>query len=339
MKTLLPILTLLLSSQAFANEISLMFVRSPKIDWTSPRSLTNSTLTGGTKPYGLGHVNIRVQCGDKQAYTGIYNRYKNETTAALLRQDQGFGVLFNLFEGLLQKDKSVIERFEKLGKTGRTSFVTFKVSPEACQRAMTYHEEYWQIHNERQAVPRLKKQPVEHTQKVFYGFPAISRYGEGGGCSGFGISFLEVAGIKEQWMVDLWTSTYLAPEATVGKPMTDKDVPISYMVFSSPKRWATEDEPHFKLFFWDPDKMHDDTLARVASEKYETGVLHGAKGIIIDRTNVPVPDEPIFLRDTKNNVSDARAIYNDVEELERRYEFSKTPSFAPDSEIAKSLKN
>jgi len=324
MRTLLLLSLLLSTTFASADELTLMFIRSPEISWTSPRALAKSTVSSIDSKYGLGHVNIRIACqGQKTVHTGIYNRFTNQTTDAVRKNGQGLGVLFNLFEGLLQKPGTVAPTFEKLTKRGRTNFITFKISRNTCQRLLTYHNQYWQIYKQRTKLPRARGQKPDHTQQIFYGFQAIPRYGEGGGCSAFAVSFLEVAGLKEEWMLKEWTQNLRVPVAAVGMPMTSQHISLADMLFSSPLRWASPTEPHFPLFFWDPDKMFEHTNARLNSRQYREEMLYGSRGYSIDRSYLPTPTEPIFLNDPFEQPSDPREFYSDMDELGRRYELSR----------------
>lgn len=326
MKFILILLLSLVSNTVSADELTLMFIRSPEINWTSPKSLANSTVSSFTKTYGLGHVNVRISCEHREVYTGIYNRFVDETRNAVLKKGQGLGVLFNLFEGVLQQEKFIVPSFEKLGKDNRTNFITFKINPRTCERLLYYHDQYQDIMKERQKLPRQKNQITNVDQQIFYGFPAIPRMGEGGGCSAFAISFLEVAGLKEQWMVDEWSQELLVPMMSVGHPMRDDKVGLTSLVFSGPKKWATAAEPHFPLFFWDPDKMFVSMQNRMKDGAVVKSLFQ-TKGIVLDRTNVPTPTEPIFLNDPYNRPTDPRAVYTDLNELKRRFDLSKKPSF------------
>lgn len=323
MNLVLLVLLTLFSSTVSADELTLMFIKSPEINWNSPRSLANSTVASMTKSYGLGHVNVKIKCEYREVYTGIYNRFTDETKGAVLKKGQGLGVLFNLFEGTLQQPKFIAPSFEKLAKDHRTNFITFKISSSTCERLLEYHDQYQELMKLRQSQPRLKNQLTNEAQQIFYGFPAISRMGEGGGCSGFAISFLEVAGIKEEWMLNEWSQEVLVPMMSVGKPMRDANVSFTSMILSSPKRWATAHEPHFPLFFWDPDLMYKSLDSKIKSGEFETRLEFKTKGIVIDRSRVPTPLEPIFFNDPKERPSDPRAVYSDLNELKRRYEISK----------------
>ncbi len=302
-----------------------MFIRSPGIEWNSPRSLAKSTVGNISKSYSLGHVNIRIACENREVLTGIYNRYSNETKDAVRKKGYGLGVLFNLFEGTLQKPKFIIPSFQNLTKENRTNFVTFKISSTTCQRLLDYHDQYETIMTTRQASVRRGMKP-SHGQQIYYGFPAIPRNGEGGGCSGFALSYLEVAGIKEQWMVNEWSQSVLVPASTVGRPMRNDNIGLRALLFSSPQRWATPNEANFPLFFWDPDMMVRSTTAKINSRSVLVTSLYGSTGYILDRTHVPTPTEPIFLNDPVNNPSDPTEVYNNIEELLRRYEISREVS-------------
>lgn len=336
MKRWFAALLLLTSITAQADELTLLFIRSPEINWSSPRSLAKSTVTSMSQSYGLGHVNIRIACSHREVFTGIYNRYTNATKDAVTKKGMGLGVLFNLFEGLLQNPKNIVPSFSKLSEDNRTNFLTFKINPATCQRLLDYHDQYAELQNTRHRSVRGRGQNPNHEQQIYYGFPALARLGEGAGCSGFAVSFLEVAGLKEQWMVNEWTQFYRVPETTVGQPLRPISVSLSSMLFGAPKRWATENEKHYPLFFWDPDLMVKSTQKKMASGNFQVVKMYGSSGYILDRTQIPTPHEPIFLNNPETNATNPTTIYRDVNELNRRYEISRRISFestAPTSSI------
>jgi hypothetical protein len=331
MKFLIVILSVLSVTQTVsANELTLLITRSPGIDWASPRTLAKTTVSGMTKPHGLGHVNIKVNCGNREILTGNTTRWGKDTRNLVTKEHYGLGVLFNVFEGLLDNPKFIIPSFQKLALDSRTNFVTFKVSAPTCQRLLDYHDQYQLLMKNRLSLKRASAMKANHDQQIGYGFPTLARYGEGGGCSGFAVSFLEIAGIKEQWMVNEWSQQVLVPQTTVGLPMTNFKVGLRSLLTSSPKRWALPTEPHFPLFFWDPDMMFKDTVKRALSGKVEVASLNGAPGIILDRTNIPTPSEPLFLNDPFNAPTDPKNAYKDLNELKRRYEISKQISLVLD---------
>lgn len=309
---------------AFADEVTFLLIESPGINWTSPRTLAKSTIEGNGKAFGLGHVYIQVKCAEREEFTGMMHRWQNDTRDAVLKEGNGLGVLFRVFEGTLQKGENIAASFEKMVKKGRTNFISFRISPTTCQRLLEYHDTYVDITARRQSIPRVRNSLGSIEGQIFYGFPAISRFGEGGGCSGFAMSFLEVAGLKEEWMNNEWSQFRRVPTEAVGRPMREVHVGVPYLLFKSPKRWANEDESHYPLFFWDPDLMFNFAKKALLSEMplVDKATRFGAEGIIFDRRHIPTPTEPIFVGDIYNKPSDPSTTYTDLMELFRRYDFS-----------------
>lgn len=324
---LFSIVLLILASSATSlaeDSLTVWMIRSPGLDWSSPRSLTTSMLKHELRSHALGHVVVEIQCDDQHTYAGIANRWSDEMRIDVLIHGAGLGVLFGLFEGELQDPTEIPSELQKMASNGRVDYISFLISHDNCERAFVYAEQYRELQATRQAAPRIGKKDQHTTpaQQIYYGFPAQARLGEGAGCSGYAVSFLEVLGLKEQFMLDRWTLNKLVPQDTIGMPLFQGPVSILQMLEHSPEQWAEANEPNVPFFAWDPDLMFDDVQKQMQDPNLVT-VRDGISGITLDRSTAPVPTEPIFLNDPFKAPTDPTVIYHDQSELAARWQSAK----------------
>lgn len=277
---------------------------SPRgISWNSPRALTWSALwnmlpTRHEVEHSIGHVNVEMDCrnpdsggmgvvaGRSVAIAGRSVVTAGMTTAAtdnsrqmILSDGYGLGVLLLSLPGRLEFGADLAPQLPKRFETGDISVIKFRISDETCQRLLDYRSEY-----------------ESRGYSANYGLPNRPRYGEGAGCSAFGTSFLEVAGLLTEEHFREWTRTIRFPEWTIGGPITGRKVSIAKLLFSFSSRWANKDEPHQEVFFWDPDLMHEWIVRNFDSNRegftyFSDG---NAKGMTIDARDVATPNEPFW---------------------------------------------
>jgi hypothetical protein len=278
-------------SMAATSSLTLYFIPSPKgMDWSSPANLAWSALKNriSFQSRFLGHVFAEVQCGQNRDITGMVGKrfdYLNQ----LLIQSRGLGVLYHSFEGGLEVAQEVDEEIKDLSETGeRLNFVKFLLNEGQCQRLMTYLKEY-----------------REKNVGRYYGLANRPRYGEGAGCSAFGASFTEVAGVLDLDIKEAWSHTVNIPLAYAGPPLKEEGVSLFKLMMNASK-WAKEDEPHQKLFFWSPDLMFDwvkSKLAKSSVEKQFVVETRGkVQGIVYDKSHLPAPEGPIWLQHLDPNI-------------------------------------
>lgn len=285
---------LLMSTQTYANELSLFFIPSPKgMDWSSPSNLAKSALMNkiSLQPHFMGHVWVELKCGSTHDITGMVGK-NFDYLSQLLMNNRGLGILYHSFEGRLEDKADIEKEREGYYKNGGMNFVTFKLSEGQCQRANQYLTEY-------------RKNNVGR----YYGLANRPRFGEGAGCTAFGTSFPDVLNILDQEMKETWSQSVNIPMELAGPPLRDEGVSLFKVMFNSGS-WADEKTPHQKLTFWDPDRMYKWVQSKVAARQsgHEVRRIQKVEGIVIDKSHVPTPEEPIWLQflDPKNPKQVAR---------------------------------
>lgn len=278
-----------MNSNPNTNELTLYFIPSPYgLSWDTPASITRTTIQNqiSLKNRKIGHVIVELKCSPKENqpgfhyYTGMTGNIK-PSKKLLLIDGIGLGMLYYNYDGHLENSDELKAEIPKQVKDKRINFTTFQISHNTCERLHQYFTEY-------------KQKGYE----AHYGLPNRPLLGEGGGCSAYGMSFLEVAGILDQELVKSWSYDLRVPLEFIGNPISDKKVNVATLL--SPfkdYRWANEDEPHKKIFFWDPDTMYrwvKEKTSRAPASNYQVIEKDGMQGLIFDKSQVPTPTSPIW---------------------------------------------
>jgi hypothetical protein len=273
-----------------AHELTLYFIPSPKgIDWSSPKNLLTSAILNKLtfERRFIGHVFVEMKCGKNEELTGMTSQ-KMDYLNLLFFEQKGLGILFHSFEGSLENKESIKPELDEYLKKGSANFVRFLLNEGQCQRASTYLKEY-------------REKNVGRN----YGLANRPLYGEGAGCSAFGVSFVDVLGLLNQDLKDAWSQTIHIPLDLSGPPLTIQSVSIFKLLFNADK-WANVKEKHRSLTFWDPDRMFKWVKEKVQSNssKHSISKLGNSEGIIIDKSHYPAPLENIWRQDlSKDNLS------------------------------------
>ena len=282
-KYLFSLLILLSFTGAEASqELTLYFIPSPVgMDWTSPSSLARSALMNkiSFKPRFMGHVFVELKCANEHELTGMVGKNFDYLNQLLVNQ-RGLGILFHSFDGQLENKEDIEKELSEYYKTGHANFLKVILNENQCERALTYLKEY-------------RKQNVGR----HYGLANRPRHGEGAGCSAFGASFLDVLNLIDEDMRQSWSQTVNIPLEYAGPPLKEEGVNLLSVMLNAGS-WAKENEKHQKLTFWDPDRMHQWITKKAAtnSQNYTVIKNQNSVGIVIDKSHVPAPEEPIWLQ-------------------------------------------
>lgn len=263
--------------------LTLYFYPSPGLDWSSPWSLTYSTIRNNfiVKRRRLGHVSIRLfQSETDQHLVGMTQEDGREGRKELFLCGYGMGILFHPFKGKLETRADLEDELQERAHQGKLSYLKVKIRPDQYRRLAEY----------------LKAYESAGGCKI-YGMPFRPRYAEGSGCTAFGASFLEVIGfILPEWR-QAWTRTFLIPEELIGGK-NRKYVSLFKLFFA--RKWAEPSQPHQIGFFWDMDLMHQWLVSihqglSTFSLPLEKESWHNARGLCFDATHLVLPDEPLIL--------------------------------------------
>ena len=277
----LLILLFLTANLPAENHLTLYFVPSPLgIDWSSPSKLAWSALRNkmSFRPHFMGHVFVEFQWGKLREVTGMVPT-ASDYFRQLLIQGRGLGILYHCFPGRLETKAEVDAELARYFGKGGITFTRFLLNEAQCRRISEYLRVYrGQNHGRR------------------YGLSNRPRHGEGAGCSAFGVSFADVAGLLDAEIIRAWSHSVAIPMRYAGRPLRDESVSLLGVLFHA-RKWAEENEAQTKLTFWDPDRMDQWTTGKIADTAAHRKVISigKAKGIVLDKTRRPAPKGPIWL--------------------------------------------
>ncbi len=269
---------------ASSQELTLYFLPSPVgLDWSSPKGLVWSALKNRLKDSNrfIGHVFVEYKCQQGSELTAMTAK-TFDYFQQIVFEGRGLGVLYHSFEGRLETKEELAPELKKLLDEGKVSFARFTLNEGHCERLTTYLREY-----------------RGHRVERHYGLVHRPLYGEGSGCSAFGASFLEVAGLLDQDLVEGWSNYIRVPLDLAGPPLTDQTVSIYRLLFSA-NSWGIEGAPHRVLTFWDPDRMDKwvkEKLTRPLPLGMRPLVIGKSKGVVLDRKLRPAPTHVIWRKD------------------------------------------
>jgi hypothetical protein len=243
-----------------ASEFTLyVFKSSVGVDWTSPKDLAISIVKNEVYKYFngnerlLGHVAVELKCGDKKLLTGM-RATRGENRRMVLTEGSGYGVLFHVFPGALEKEQKLRTEIEQKQKSREVHSIRYKIKPEHCERMWQHYENH-----------------LKQKGEFNYGFPLNTLAGEGAGCSAFGVSFLQIAHLVNPEHLKAWSGNVWVPIDLIGpyntkrytradepthkpdgggKPITILDIVLSDKAIA----WAKPGEGKY-LEFIDPDTM------------------------------------------------------------------------------------
>ncbi|MFZ4714431.1 MAG: hypothetical protein ACOYL6_11985 [Bacteriovoracaceae bacterium] len=262
------------------HELTLYFIPSPYgLSWNSPSSITKTTILNRItlKNRNIGHVAVEIKTDTEHILTGMAGDVRS-SKKLLFFEGIGLGMLYYNYPGRLESKEELEEEFKIQAKHSRLNFVSFKISSETSARLIQYLSEY-----------------KERRCEVRYGLPNQPRLAEGAGCSAFGVSFLELAGILDEEFKKAWSYDLAVPEHVVGTPIGTKKVNVLQIFLTH--TWAKSTEPHRKIFFWDPDTMFAWVNRKLIQPgPYEQVFKHNVQGLLYDRSQIPTPTNPIWKR-------------------------------------------
>lgn len=244
---LLGLLLILLAYPLHADEIRLHILRSPYgIDWRSPWALTKSALKNQAAPVGrkrafsISHIFVELKCDSTGAHImrGMTSASNREERDLLLRKHYGLGVMLHVYQGKLEKEDTIRKDLAPYKGHYRKAELAIKVSPESCNRMVSYAHEYESL----------------GYGSMYSGFQADPLKREGAGCSAFAVSFLRVGGLMETFTRE-WLQKIDIPKKVIGGPITGKRVKLVTLLANPFVRWNNK-VPHIHIDAWDPEKMH-----------------------------------------------------------------------------------
>ncbi len=291
----------LAAPERFESQLTVYALPAPRpagLSWKTPGGLARRVLVDeagaklGLFTHAIGHQAIHVQCAASAGAPAaewkgsMYEANPSEFSQAAIRDGWGLLILFKTFSGRFQTPAELDHDLEERLANGRIAFVRFGLSSGGCRRILAFIRGF-----------------EERKANLKYGLAARPRHAEGGGCSAFSMSAVEVAGVMEPAFKAGWSFNVNVPEALIGAPPTKK---VSLLAIADDIRpWAAPIEPHRPLFGWDPTLAFEwivDAVGRAAKgqkvlqEAVSIERRGKAVGLVVDRRSAPVPTDPLFFK-------------------------------------------
>lgn len=294
MKSLfLSVFMLFFSFVSVADELTLTFIRSPLgINWKTPYTMAISTVANSAVPmkkraFSISHLFVKLKC-DSLKYerlTGMTSS-TDEDRDLLFNQGYGYGIIFHTYPGKLETAEDITRDLQSYKGSRRVANMTIKISESTCARLKTYLEEYEE----------------RGFGEMYAGLQARPRKGEGAGCSAFGMSFLELAGVMRPEWEQVWMNRIHVPLRFVGGPLTGKFIKIKKILLNPLARWNPRRD-NIYLEAWNPEKMWKWTRKVWSNVRYgrrSDGIdwkisrVGNTREIFADMSDVPTPTDPIW---------------------------------------------
>lgn len=274
---------------ALAQELTIYALPAPKpINWNSPHCVLSSYLKNmmgkndGISRHDMGHVIVELKDDSHYAMLGAAPAGKYTLSWKVLFCGYGFGGFFYGFDGMVVKGDANVPEIQKRLSKGAVAYIKVKLSPEVFSRVWTYATEY-----------------EKYGYDKIYNGTNRPRYGEGAGCSAYGVSFLEVAGLPFKDITEQWKVSVPIQSKLVGGPVNDGKYVNLLRIFFKYKWADTQREKYIMASYYEPTVMYNwiqkacgnaGSLANAQLEK-----VGRAQGLVFDYTQAPLPTEPIWL--------------------------------------------
>lgn len=273
-----------------AQELTIYTLPSPKgINWKSPRRLVLSYIRNAMAPghdkqpkHSLGHVIIELKDSNHYALVGSTAMSSSYMTHKVMHRGWAAGVLFATVDGKIEEADINAPELAIRMQTGEMAFIHYKVNQVVFDRLWQYLQEY-----------------IDKGYGKYYNGKNDPRSGRGAGCSAFAYSFIEIGGLNGLVDESGWQVHIPIQESLIGGPEAD-DRRVSILKLFLTGKWANiKRRPYRELNLYEPTYIYKQINRQWASAR-DTGSLHRvlygkAHGLYIDATNMPVPNEPVWL--------------------------------------------
>ena len=274
------------------------------LDWSSPARLYKTMKTcyvktiGLTDHYLLGHMAVKLESPllDKPILIGQASGSTSEKTQLILKEKIGYGILGATLTGRIETEEELAHKIEVYARRGKLAFIKYRINTEAMQRVLTFIEKYTQKFN------------TQNAACDFYGGAFWPRYeNEGGSCTSFGFSLLDVINIVPptdyKWKLDL-----KIPQQLIGGRFNNNRK-VKFSTIKKADAWhngeGSLNKDFVKYSVYEPSIIFDWVLQkrRDTIPEYQAIDDDGVPGLYIDKTSVACKsNEPLFLQRAEPNL-------------------------------------
>jgi hypothetical protein len=294
--TICILLLLIAFNTAGGQEITLYVIPPPvAMNWLSPQALLVSYIKGLTarnkyikRRHPMGHVVVELHDSIHASIAGIVAESKADMAYRVYAKGYGLGILFTPLPGKMEEGSINTREIAERQKRGDVAYIRFRISSAAFSRLWRYLNEYKGLGYD----------------KIYNGANK-PREGKGAGCSSFGLSFIEIAGLLPPEETDKWKVTVNVPEKLIGGPERgNKWVGLHRVLFK--RKWADTSRQAFrKITYYDPAFMYNWIAATWADSnsvnklRFVKERRQNAMGLLVDCTDCLLPKEEIWLQGSR----------------------------------------
>jgi len=297
------------------------------LNWESPSTLVKSTLKGykarlfHQRQYLLGHLVVRLESPliGGTVYSAMVSASMREKRVLMLKEQIGLGILGISMAGELDSDKDIRKDLKVFSRLDKLAYVKYKMSEESARRIILFMEGFNQAEDN------------EPPPSSYYGGAFWPRYlNEGSGCSAYGLSMLDVAGLMgeehERWKVNVNIPMDLVGgQLNNGKKVSTKEILKSetWVV-----RDSTPDQIYIPFHIYDPTIIYDwvmEQRSKTTNGHYAMEEENEIPGLVSDMSHIrPAVEDPVFLLRPEPSVF--------IEYFERTRAKGEVISITPDDE-------
>ncbi len=284
------------------------------LDWGSPSSIYTTSIKSFIKarfskyPNSVGHMFIEFSTPliDSVVLTGMHSTSSKEKLHLLIKEKAGMAIMGAPLHGEMENSAKLRGMIDYLSKKGeKIAFIKYTLNERSAIRIKEFLETF-------RCNVAGKFNPSKN-----YGGAFWPRYeDEGAGCSSFGVSVLEVAGININ--IPEWIIKVNIPATLVGGEYNNGKKVRRYKI-EQVKKWHNEEGEEGVDFFeykvYDPSLVYEWILQKrknyieynvennIKGDSYSPIVINGIQGLYIDARSVSIPEnEPVFLKRPKQSI-------------------------------------
>ncbi len=231
--------------------LELLFYRAPNpLDWSSPRRLLITSLKnrfhrvgGRFYPHPISHVNIILRTSTGQIYPRGMALAPSPLAYLyrfLIKRSSLDTLLVNM-PGRFIEENWILNPLSLYRSKSYVQSLKILLTLEQCSR-LEYYLVLYQKSN---------------LHKIYGGLASDPLKGQGAGCSAFAISLLELLGLVSPEIEDSWSRQLRIPMDMVTSQNRVARLGFMNMLLGADAAWAKDSEMHYRLQFWDPERMYN----------------------------------------------------------------------------------
>jgi hypothetical protein len=291
------------------HELTIYVIKSVgPIDWESPSALYHSYKDAYIshifrKRMSLtGHLFVKLSSPllEEPLYAGMCQTSRRERRRYVLNEKIGLGVLMVSMKAKLENSDDIIPKIDYFTRKNELASITYYINETAAKRLIEFYRNF------------TSRSENGITASDYYGGAFWPRFeNEGSGCSAFGISMLDLVGIKEK-ETENWKKTVNIPMELIGGEVNNNQK-IKSRKIKRTKQWdegkgiENVDFIHFSIY--DPSLIYQwineqrNMPENLRAPGYLPSEDSTIPGLTADRRQVEInPEEPIFLQRTTENL-------------------------------------